>query len=92
MTFTESPAEIDKQVERILRGTNIVEPGGDWSVFDVARILDPAARNPESMHDTGKDTWPGQEYLDAARESIARLQPSGRYVGGLTGHLYGITL
>jgi hypothetical protein len=77
-------------VATILRRVNPVEPGGDWSVFDVARMLDPAARNPSHMFDTGPDTWPRDEYVDLARELIAEIQPSARFVGGVSQHLYSL--
>jgi hypothetical protein len=77
-------------VAAILKRANPVEPGGDWSVFDVARMLDPDARKPSHMFDTGPDTWPRDEYVELARAAIAELKPSARFVGGGSRRLYSL--
>jgi hypothetical protein len=80
---------IDVQVSEILRTINVVEPGGDWSIYDIARELDPSAHRPRTMFDTG-GTPPRDLFYSLARESVERLSPPGRFVGGVSGHLYAI--
>lgn len=80
---------IDAQVSEILRTANVTEPGGDWSTYDIARALDPMAHHPRTMFDT-KGEPPRDLFYALARESIERLKPPGRFVGGVSQHLYAI--
>lgn len=76
------------RVRDILRSTNPVEPGGDWSTFDVACILDPDAHTPRSMFDT-PPPYPSDAWCAVAVEAVRRLCPrGGRFVGGTTRYLY----
>jgi hypothetical protein len=74
----------------ILRRDNVTEPSGQWSAYDVARILDPAAREPRHMFDTGPETVPAAEWVALAERTIKALDVGGRYVGGTSGHLYSL--
>jgi hypothetical protein len=78
---------IPGHVMDILRRDNVTEPGGEWSVYDVARILDPAAPNPESMFDTGRG-GPTPEWVALAERIIGEIKPPARYVGGTSKYLY----
>jgi hypothetical protein len=42
------------------------------------------------MFDTGPDTFPRDEYVKLAADTIEDLGISGRYVGGTSSHLYSI--
>ncbi len=77
-------------VREILRRDNVTEPGGEWSVFDVARELDPKTHKPTHLFDTGPDTQPRAEYVEIARAAVKRIEPSGRYVGGVSKYLYSL--
>ncbi len=81
----------DDQAREILRRNNVTEPGGEWSTYDLARALDPEARDPRHMHDTGADTRPSDAFYGIARAAIGRIDPPARYVGGTSKYLYHIT-
>lgn len=78
-------------VRDILARDNVTEASGEWSAYDVARVLDPGAREPGHLFDTGLGTQPAPEFVALAEESIRALGVSGRYVGGTSGHLYHIS-
>lgn len=80
-------AEDERDVAEILAGLNVTEPGGDWSVYDIARRLDPHAHQPRHLFDTA-GPYPRDAYVERATIAVDSLQPSGRYVGGTSGHLY----
>lgn len=81
--------ELDMRVREILRTLNITEPGGDWSVFDIARQLDPGAHKPRSMFDT-VPPYPSDDWCEIARAAVERIDPPARYVGGVSRRLYSI--
>jgi hypothetical protein len=82
-------AAVPGQVLDILRRENVTEPSGEWSAFDVARELDPLARTPRDMFDTGAETWPRDEWVALALEVLNSLDVPKRYVGGTSRYLYG---
>lgn len=84
--ITPTPEQVT-QVAAILRTENVTEAGGEWSAFDVGRVLDPDAHTPASMFDTG-GPYPSNEWCAIARAAIDQIGVSGRYVGGTSGHLY----
>lgn len=92
--YVEKAAEYAEHVKGyvmdILRRENATEPSGEWSAWNVATVLDPAARTPESLFDTGRDTWPRPEWLELAERTIKDIGVSGRYVGGTSGYLYSL--
>lgn len=67
--------EVDVKVSAILCRDNVTEPGGEWSIHDVAGRLDPNAHDPSSMFDTGPATWARDEYVEMARASVERIKP-----------------
>lgn len=80
----------DEQVREILRRDNVTESSGEWSVYDVARELDPEARKPTHLFDTGRGTQPTDEWFEVAQASIDRIGASARYVGGTSRYLYSL--
>lgn len=82
--------ELLARVAEILRAENVTEASGEWSVFDVARQLDPNAHKPASMFDTCPP-YPSADHFLQAKDAIAELCPEGgRYVGGVSQYLYSL--
>lgn len=81
-------AMIDARVSAILQRENVTEASGEWSMYDIARALDPSCAEPRHMFDSRAAGAPDPHYIAAACDSLARLKPPARYVGGTSVNLY----
>lgn len=79
-------------VRAALMRRNPASPSGEWAAHDLGRELDPQARAPTGLFDTGPDTAPRELYVLRAHVALRELgmERSGRYVGGTDRYLYSL--